>query len=159
MARTVFLGAAFALAMLGGASAQEWQTYRSKQFGIQIAYPGDLVDYSQSRPARGEFALRNGGRLVLTKSDLGGQRLSDFLNGTLLKDVDVTYTRQKDGWMAYSGYVGDHIVYGRSQLSCGGRTAHSFLIRYPVRERAVYDPIVERLSHSLRVERAALRAC
>jgi len=159
MARTFFLGAAFVLATFGGASAQEWQTYTSKQFGLQIAYPGDLVDYSRSRPARGEFALRNGGRLVLTRNDLGGQRLADFLKGTLLKDVDVTYSRQKNNWMAYSGYVGDQIVYGRSHLSCGGRTAHSFLIRYPVRERAVYDRIAERLSHSLRVEPAAPGAC
>lgn len=148
----IFLGAALAALITGSAFAEEaWPIYTSKQFGIAIAYPGHLVDYPASRPARGEFALKNGGQLILTKDDLQGQKLPDFLNGALLQGVDVTYTRQKGNWMAYSGYVGDQIVYGRSHLSCGGQIAHTFLIRYPESERAVYDRVVERLSHSLKV--------
>jgi hypothetical protein len=150
--RYAILTAAFLAATAGAASAQEkWPVFTSKQFGLSIAYPGDLVDYPASRPAKGEFALKGGGRLVLTMDDLQGQSLRPFLNQTLLKDIDVTYQRQKDNWMAYSGYAGTEIVYGRTHLSCGGRYAHTFLIRYPEAARATYDRVVERLSHSLRV--------
>lgn len=133
------------------AARENWPVFTSKQFGLQIAYPEHLIDYPASRPAKGEFALKGGGRLVLTMDDLGGRRLRPFLNETLLKDIDVTYQRQKDSWMAYSGYAGSEIVYGRSHVSCGGRTAHTFLIRYPQAQRATYDRVVERLSHSLKI--------
>ena len=149
--RQIVLGAAVFLGLCGAASAEPWPVYTSKQFGLKIAYPGHLVDYSQSRPARGEFALKGGGLLIFTKDALGGQKLKTFLHGTLLRDVDVTYSQQKGNWMAYSGYVGSQIVYGRSHLSCGGQVAHSFIIRYPKAERATYDRVVERLSHSLQV--------
>jgi hypothetical protein len=133
-------------------SAQEsWPVFTSKQFGLSIAYPDHLVDYPASRPAKGEFALKGGGRLILTMNDLGGQELRPFLQETLLKDIDVTYQRQKGNWMAYSGYAGQDIVYGRTHLSCGGRYAHTFLIRYPEAERGIYDRVVERLSHSLKI--------
>jgi hypothetical protein len=150
--RYAILGAAFLAMSAGAASAQEkWPVFTSKQFGLSIAYPGHLVDYPASRPAKGEFALKGGGRLILTMDDLNGRGLRPFLNETLLKDIDVTYQRQKGSWMAYSGYAGGEIVYGRSHLSCGGRYAHTFLIRYPEAARGTYDGVVERLSHSLRV--------
>jgi hypothetical protein len=141
------------LAGLTGPLAAEgnWPVFTSKQFGLSIAYPEYLVDYPASRPAKGEFALKGGGRLILTMDDLGGRPLRSFLQEMVLKDVDVTYQRRKGNWMAYSGYAGGQIVYGRTHVSCGGRYAHTFLIRYPEAERATYDRVVERLSHSLKI--------
>jgi hypothetical protein len=133
------------------AAQEHWPVFTSKQFGLQISYPDHLVDYAASRPAKGEFALKGGGRLILTKDDLGGRALKPFLRDMILKDVDVTYQRRKGNWMAYSGYAHGEIVYGRTHVSCGGRYAHTFLIRYPEAERATYDRVVERLSHSLKV--------
>ena len=148
--RTAFLTTAF-LAISSAALAQgDWPTYTSKQFGIEIAYPDAFVG-DMSRAAEGHFQLKNGGFLVLSLDELNGQDLKSFLRDNLLRDMDVTYERRKNNWMAYSGYVGDQIVYGRTHLSCGGRYAHSFLIRYPASERATYDRVVEKLSHSIRV--------
>jgi hypothetical protein len=139
-------------ALCGPLAAQEkWPVFTSKQFGFSIAYPDHLVDYPASRPAKGEFALKGGGLLILTMDELEGRALRPFLREMILKDVDVTYQRQKGNWMAYSGYAAGEIVYGRTHVSCGGRYAHTFLIRYPETERATYDRVVERLSHSLKV--------
>lgn len=158
--RPVFLAAAFGFATTAAFAQQgDWPTYTSKQFGLKIAYPGHLVDYAASRPAQGEFALRGGGFLILTADDLQGEKLRPFLERSLLSGIDVTYVRQKGNWMAYSGYAGHEIVYGRSHLSCGGRIAHSFLIRYPQTERATYDRVVERLSHSLQLAPMRQAAC
>ena len=149
--RTWFFAAALAIAAFPALAQQgDWPTYTSKQFGIEIAYPDAFVG-DMSRAAEGHFTLKNGGFLVLSLDELDGRDLREFLNGHLLRDIDVTYERRKKNWMAYSGYSGDQIVYGRTHLSCGGRYAHSFLIRYPVAERAAYDRVVEKLSHSLRV--------
>ncbi|BCJ92014.1 hypothetical protein IZ6_27490 [Terrihabitans soli] len=150
--RRLVLGVVCLVDLCGPLAAQEnWPVFTSKQFGLSIAYPDHLVDYPASRPAKGEFALKGGGRLVLTMDDLHGRDLKSFLQEAFLKDVDVTYQRRKGGWMAYSGYAAGEIVYGRTHISCGGRYAHTFLIRYPEAERSTYDPVVERLSHSLKV--------
>jgi hypothetical protein len=150
--RYLAIGVLWCAALAAPASAQEnWPVFTSKQFGLSIAYPDHLVDYPASRPAKGEFALKGGGLLILTMNDLGGQDLQPFLRETLLKDIDVTYQRRKGNWMAYSGYAGSEIVYGRTHVSCGGRYAHTFLIRYPEAERGTYDRVVERLSHSLKI--------
>ena len=149
--RATCLAAVLVLAS-GAAFAQQgdWPTFTSKQFGLQIAYPDAYVG-DMSRAAEGHFALKNDGVLLLSLDELDGADLKSFLRRSLLKDIDVTYERRKKNWMAYSGYAGDYIVYGRTHLSCGGRYAHSFLIRYPRGERANYDRVVEKLSHSLRV--------
>lgn len=149
--RTIALAIGLLLAA-GAALAQQgdWPTFTSKRFGIQIAYPDAFVG-DLSRAAEGHFVLKNGGLLLLSLDELRGADLKRFLRGSLLKEIDVTYERRKNNWMAYSGYAGDQIVYGRTHLSCGGRYAHTFLIRYPVSERATYDRVVEKLSHSLRV--------
>lgn len=149
--RARYLAAVFVVAS-GAAIAQQgdWPTFTSKQFGLQIAYPDAYVG-DMSRAAEGHFALKNDGVLLLSLDELGGADLKTFLGRSLLKDIDVTYERRKKDWMAYSGYAGDYIVYGRTHLSCGNRYAHSFLIRYPKSERATYDRVVEKLSHSLRV--------
>lgn len=133
------------------AAQERWPVFTSKQFGLSIAYPDHLVDYPASRPAKGQFALIGGGQLILTMDEIDGRPLRPFLKEMVLKDFDVTYQRQKGSWMAYSGYAGGEIVYGRTHVSCGGRYAHTFLIRYPRAERATYDRVVERLSHSVKV--------
>lgn len=150
--RQVALGVLLLVGLASPLAAQEkWPVFTSKQFGLSIAYPDHLVDYPASRPAKGEFALKGGGRLILTMDDLGGRGLRPFLQEAILKDVDVTYQRQKGNWMAYSGYAAGEIVYGRTHASCGGRYAHTFLIRYPEARRMTYDRVVERLSHSLKI--------
>ncbi len=146
LATAVTLGFASPLA-----AQQKWPVFTSKQYGLSISYPDHLVDYPNSRPAKGQFALKGGGRLVLTMDQLQGQGLRPFLRDVFLRDVDLTYLRQKGNWMAYSGYAAGEIVYGRSHASCGGRYAHTFLIRYPESQRATYDRVVKRLSHSMKI--------
>jgi hypothetical protein len=153
-ARIIPLACAIGVWLPGAALAQpaSWTTFTSQQYGLRIAYPTHLVDEGRSRPQDGAYVLKGGARMILSLNELNGADLRRFLNRNLLQDVDVTYTRRKDNWMAYSGYVGSDIVYGRTHISCGGRYAHSFLIRYPRTERATFDRAVERLSHTIRVD-------
>ncbi|MGQ4274756.1 hypothetical protein [Terrihabitans sp. B22-R8] len=134
------------------AAPGDWTNFTSRQYGVRIAYPTHLVDEAKSRPEQGEYTLKDNAQLILSLDELKGQDLRRFLTANLLNGVKVTYAQRKDDWMAYSGYVGDDIVYGRTHVSCEGRFAHTFLIRYPRSERATYDRAVVRLSRTMAVD-------
>jgi hypothetical protein len=152
---TRILTTAALLAGLAGpalAASSDWTRFTSRQYGLTIDYPVGLVDDARSNPEKGQYILKRNAAMILSVDELHGASLRSFLDRSLLQGVDVTYRQSKGNWMAYSGYVGSDIVYGRTHVSCGGRFAHSFLIRYPRSERATYDKAVVRLSHSVRVD-------
>jgi hypothetical protein len=152
------LAASFAVPAF--AAPQDWTRFTSRQYGLTIDYPAGLVDDARSNPGKGQYILKRNAAMILSVDELQGATLRSFLDRSLLQGVDVTYRQSKGNWMAYSGYVGSDIVYGRTHVSCGGRFAHSFLIRYPRTERATYDKAVVRLSHSVRVDPGfAARRC
>jgi hypothetical protein len=162
--KILYRGALLGLLALMSSAAQaaptDWTRFTSRQYGLTIDYPVGLVDEARSNPAQGQYLLRRDAAMILSLDELKGADVRRFLDRNLLQGVKVTYSQRKNNWMAYSGYVGSDIVYGRTHISCGGRYAHSFMIRYPRTERATYDRAVERLSHSLRVDPAFIsRSC
>jgi hypothetical protein len=110
------------------------------------------------QPADNQYPLVDGGLLALNIRPLEGRTIEAFIKQNLPEGASLTYQRRKANWLAYSGYYGDDIFYGRTHLSCGDTNAHSFIIRYPRSKRALYDRVVERMSHSFQVSREFQRA-
>jgi len=131
-------------------SQSDWRRFTSPDLGLSISMPYHLIDGELDEDSLDTIPLRGRAALYLNMSPLGDERLETFVKRAVLNGIDVTYQRKKGNWIAYSGFAGDEIVYGRTVLSCGGRYAHSFVIAYPAALRPTYDPVVTRLSHSLR---------
>ena len=63
---------------------------------------------------------------------------------------EVTYRPRGRSWFVLSGYRGDQIYYEKVMFSCGGQIVNVFAISYPVVERDIFDPVVERMEDSFR---------
>jgi hypothetical protein len=59
----------------------------------------------------------------------------------------VTYKAEGKNWLVLSGTKGTNIVYRKVVEGCGA--AHEVQIEYPVQRKALYAPVVARLSQSL----------
>jgi hypothetical protein len=142
----------FGCAAASAAQALEWRHVVSPAHGTEIAIPIDLVDQRRSDMVGGRLALKDGAILAMNLTELHGRSLDGFIMPNLPANFRITYRRRKGNWLAFSGYYRDSIIYGRTQASCGGRYAHSFMIRYPRADRGLYDRVVERMSLSFRVQ-------
>jgi hypothetical protein len=143
----VMLGAVISVSAL----AQEAGWRQLVSLGISVAFPAHLVEDDSER-RNGRFVLADGAHVEFNVSDLRTTPLDAFVHQHVLRRIDVTYRRKAANWMAYSGYRGHEVVYGRTVLSCDGQYAHSFVLTYPRAARATYDAIAERMSLTMRVD-------
>lgn len=67
---------------------------------------------------------------------------------------ELTYRPRGRSWFVLSGYRGDTIYYEKVMFSCRGRVVNVFAITYPVNERDIYDPVVERMENVFKPGRA-----
>ena len=65
----------------------------------------------------------------------------------------LTYKVSGKGWLVYSGYQGDTVIYRKIVEAC--RAAHELRIEYPVSVRVQYDGMVTRVAKSLTCKRGA----
>jgi hypothetical protein len=87
----------------------------------------------------------------LLEHDLSG--LETFTRENLSKDQRVAYAARGANWFVLSGSQGNKTFYQRYLLSHRQRIENSFQISYPSRLNVPYDPIVRRMSRSLRAGR------
>jgi hypothetical protein len=66
---------------------------------------------------------------------------------------EVTYQPRGRSWFVLSGYRGEQIYYEKVMFSCGGRIVNILAIAYPTAERALFDPIVERMEDTFKPSR------
>ena len=57
----------------------------------------------------------------------------------------LTYRPRGRSWFVLSGYRGDQIYY-----ESGGRVVNVFAMAYPIAQRQLFDPVVERMEDSFR---------
>jgi serine/threonine-protein kinase len=146
-------------ALSAPAAAQTWRTYRNPRFGTTIEYP------DRFRPGR---PPDNGAGLGFTASDTASfsvygshnaldhdiKGLEAFVRENLTAGERITYSARGANWFVLAGVAGnDMIFYDRHLLSHGGRIVNGFQMLYPSRLKALYDPIVTRMSRSLRAGR------
>ena len=148
-----------ALALPDAAPAQErWATYSNDRFGTTIDYP------SRFRPGRPpdnndglSFTAADGatlsvwGSLNVMEHDVAG--LETFLRESADRGTQFTYRAAGKNWLVLSGTRDDRVFYKRYAFSHRNEIVNAFEISYPATLAAAYDPIVARLSKSLRPAR------
>ena len=138
------------------ASAQEnWATYRNPRFGTTIEYP---ARFRPGRPPDNNdglsFAAADGatlsvwGSLNVMEYDIAG--LEKFLRENLDAGERITYRAAGRNWLVLSGARGERVFYKRHALSHRDEIVNGFEISYPGSLATRYDPIVARISKSLR---------
>ena len=150
------------LAMLPAAAfaqgGETWKSYTNDRFGTSISYPSRFKpgrppenDDGQSFSADDGAELSVWGSFNAAEYDLAG--LEAFLRGTLKENEKVTYRAMGKDWLVLSGTRGDRLFYMRHLLSHRGEVENAFRISYPAALAAAYDPIVARISKSLKAGR------
>lgn len=149
----------FLFLLCSPAFAAEWATYSNPRFGASIDVPPGYVN-DVPEPENGDgltfhSADGNAELLVWGNNLVDGDFAADGksrLQGELRDGWDVSYQKQSgnDAWNVFSGSKGGRIMFVRSIASCQGTQALHFRIEYPQAQKKDYDPVVERLSKSLR---------
>lgn len=143
------------LAASAGAVAQGWQIHSDPEYGTTALYPGHIFSPVPSPDIPGQSFLSADGRarMAIGAWDNEGNESPAVYRDRLLADPNhpnITYHPKGRSWFVVSGYRGDNIYYEKVMYSCGWRVVNAFGIVYPVSDRAIYDPIVERMEDSFR---------
>ena len=154
------IAALLALAITGlpvGAAVSRWALQTDPDLGFSYSYPVEAFSpiegdgkphfhYFASPSAEAKF-------LVGGWNNAKGQSPERFKQW-LIENVggydETTYRPRGRSWFVLSGYRGDSIYYEKVMFSCGGSLVNVFAITYPVEQRDMYDPIVERMEDTFK---------
>jgi hypothetical protein len=156
----------FTLAVLSRADARvpsqssdafNWQMFTIDGFGTQVDYPAGIFTVSDGKAEKGVGArLRSAdGRAVLTiysrENDTEDTPASYLKNNLRLARAALDYERITPTFFAISSVRQGLVYYSRCNFSSEmGGAVHCFDLIYPQREQRAWDPIVTRISRSLR---------
>jgi hypothetical protein len=155
ISRRLLLASALALLPRYAGAADRWALYQNARYGTTIDYPrgfrpgpepdnGDGLVFTSPDGA----TLRVWGSLNVEEHDIAG--LEAFLREAADKEERITYRSAGANWLVLSGLRGARLFYKRYLLSHRGEVINAFDIEYPQARKAEYDPIVARLSRSLK---------
>ena len=134
---------------------EAWRIYVNDRFGTSIEYP------SRFRPGRPpdnndgqSFTASDGATLAVWGSlnidELDIKALEADISEGRAEGERITYRASGKNWFVLSGTRGDSLFYSRYLLSHRGEVKNAFEIVYPAALASAYDPIVARISKSLR---------
>jgi hypothetical protein len=163
---TKLCGSVFVIAFgtsvgLGPGGAQEgertmgWKTFSIPQSGTRVDYPATVFSISEGKPENGigERFRTSDGRASLsiysTANDAGESPVTYLRTNLRRPRSALQYERVTSSFFAISEETKDTIYYSRCNFS-NTRTIHCFDLIYPFREKRIWDPIVTRISTSLR---------
>ena len=151
-----------ALATVATASApDDWTRYADPRFGAAADVPPGFS--AGEPPADGgglEFTGADGRAKIAIYGLLNveNQRLSEYSSFSLEKETEagwqVTYNRTSSSWFVHSGRKEDRIFYEKTIFACDSRIVNSVWIEYPSNLKVKFDPLIQRISASLRHEKA-----
>ncbi len=164
MKRTVFLRSlalTFAIgtcASVGTAAAPEkWATYMNARFGATVDYPATIFTVRDPEPDNGDGQSFHSGDgkaqlLVYGALNADGDTPKKYLEK--LPNEGVSYKNTTARSYVVSGTRKDELFYERCNFQPdGGDTIVCFSLTYPAQDKTAWDPIVTRLSKSLRAGR------
>lgn len=131
----------------------DWRLYRDDRFGMQISYPASLLDTIKEH-SEGVTILGPDARLDMSARAVPGLTDASQIRALIEETEgygDVTYSPGGNRWLVASGYRGNDIFYEKFFIS--GDYVLGFSLQYPVSLRDLYDPVVERMEDSFRVDR------
>ena len=160
---SVFLMLTTSPAVTGNDGYLGWITYRNDEFGLVLEYPDHIFKADDTNPtsAGQVFVSANGDARLLVGAirnldNHSPESYRTFISRELYAGFDVDYSPAGRSWTVISGARDDTMFYQNVMFSCAGDVINSFALTYPVTQRKVYDPIVERIEDSFRV---AQRGC
>ncbi|MDB5737497.1 MAG: hypothetical protein JWO65_1165 [Sphingomonas bacterium] len=133
-----------------------WATYQNARFGTAAEYPSDVFvspTYSDNgdgvvlRAASGAKLIISGGNNALNWTP---KTYYDTIAKSDPRSRVVSYRLIKPKLLAFSGTTHGMIFYERDDFSDPTGVIHTVHVEYPANLRTTYDPIVQRISHSLR---------
>ena len=137
--------------------ALDWQTFTIPSFGTKVEYPAGIFEVSDGKSEQGvgERLRSADGRAVLTiysrENDASETPASYLRNNLRLARSALDYERVAPTFFAISSVRQGVIFYSRCNFSSEmGGAVHCFDLVYPQREQRAWDPIVTRISRSLR---------
>jgi hypothetical protein len=148
---------AFPLAIVfwvGATAAQEqWSTYSNPRYGTTIDYPIDLFSAPDppSENGDGQIIHTADGRaelIIYGLNNMDGERPDVYISRHVNLD-DVAYKKIGSDFYVVSGTRGTIIFYERCNFP-NDDVLNCFSVTYPAAEKAAWDPIVTRMSQSLR---------
>ena len=165
VARHLLAGTLAALSAVSGAEAQirgrqpalDWQTFLVPEFGTTVEYPASIFSVPDGKAEKGLGQRFNSadGRSVLTiytRENAAGDTPASYLRNNLRTGRSVLdYERVTRSFFAISSERRGLIFYSRCNFSAeAGGDIHCFDLVYPQDEKRAWDPVVTRISRSLR---------
>jgi hypothetical protein len=141
------------------AMAADWSSYANTRFGAIIDIPPGFVnDVPEPENADGlTFHSADGkAELLVWGNNLVDEDFNQDVATRLKSDMEdgwnISYVAgvNGSGWQVYSGTREDRLLYAKSISSCKETQALHFRIEYPEAQKTTYDPVVARLSKSLK---------
>jgi hypothetical protein len=153
-----FTAFAFAMASLP-ARAGSWLIYNNARFGTIADVPAyGFTAQPPSENGDGQSWISNDGLgqilifgdLVVSANTLAAYR-QETLGYARDDGVDIVYSIAKNNWFAYSGFLGNEIIYEKVAITsdCDPMIANHIYLRYPASQKKRYDPIVRHMVASL----------
>lgn len=150
--------AALAIAALPvSATDSRWTLEKDPDLGLRYSYPAHVFSRVEGdgKPYFHYFASASSEAKFLVGgwNNAKGQSPAAFKQW-LIENVggydELTYRPRGRSWFVMSGYRGESIYYEKVMFSCGGSVVNVFAITYPVKQRDLYDTIVERMEDTFR---------
>ena len=146
--------------LISGAEAQlgepGWRTFEIPDYGTRIQYPARIFAPAGSpEKGIGQRFERADGRAILSvysRPNEAGENPRTYLRNNLrMESSALDYTRIARSFFAISSEGDGVILYSRCNFSGGAAgVIHCFDLVYPQSEKKAWDPIVTRISLSLR---------
>lgn len=164
-AKCFLVGTLATLSVVSGAEAQmharqpalDWQTFLVPEFGTTVDYPASIFSVPDGKAEKGFGQRFNSadGRAVLTvytrENEAGDTPASYLKNNLRTGRSALDYERVTRTFFAISSVRQGLIFYSRCNFSAdAGGAIHCFDLVYPQQEKRAWDPVVTRISRSLR---------
>ena len=148
-----------------GAAPQDWTEYRNERFGLRLEYPADVfVVERQTEAGDGQVFVAAGGNArllvgaLINETGYTAATYQAYIARHSYGDYKLGYRRLGQTWFVLSGEGNGRIFYEKVMFTCGGRLINSFAMIYPIDQRHIFDPIVERVEDTFRPARDCKRA-
>lgn len=155
------LSYAVVVAMLASAPAHAsaWLIYNNARFGTISDVPArGFTALPSAQNGDGQTWISDDGRgqilvfgdLVVTADTVAAYR-SEILGYAHDDGLDITYSVAKKNWFAYSGFLGDDIIYEKVIVTtaCDPMIGNHIYFKYPASQKKAYDAIVSHMAASL----------
>lgn len=129
-----------------------YENYANSRFGFSIDYPSSLSNRNTSDNGDGIILTNEAGDAKLTVSGsnnaLNSTAQSAYNDAISNNTNNISYKVQSGNWFILSWTEGNKIVYEKEVVGTG--SMNTFILEYPINQKDMYAPIVERLNKSFK---------